>query len=56
MTKADRRPRSPLRARALATVLAAALAGCAASATDGSGSSLPGGIDYHSGPYRMQNG
>lgn len=40
---------------AAAALLAAALAGCAAS-TEGSGSSMPGGIDYHSGPYRMQNG
>ncbi len=41
---------------AAAALLAAALAGCAGAATEGSGSSMPGGIDYHSGPYRMQNG
>ncbi len=42
---------------AAAALLAAALAGCAGTAsTEGSGSSMPGGIDYHSGPYRMQNG
>jgi hypothetical protein len=50
-------------ALALAAFIAATAAGCAqsppANAPPGSGTSVPdptGGIDYHSGPYRMLNG
>jgi predicted small secreted protein len=58
-TEFTRRMRRPRGALALAVLLATLLAGCAQNALDtapGSGSSAPGQIDYHSGPYRMQNG
>ncbi|HWG80646.1 MAG TPA: hypothetical protein VN681_12770 [Stellaceae bacterium] len=58
-TDLTRRTRRSGAAIALALLLAALVSGCAQNALDpapGSGSSMPGGIDYHSGPYRMQNG
>ena len=43
-------------AAGLALLLAAMLAACAPETPPYSGSSTPAQIDYHSGPYRMQNG
>jgi hypothetical protein len=54
--------RQPFGAIALAILLAAAVAGCAAApgtldnATLGSGSSVPNQIDYHGFPYNIQAG
>ncbi len=43
-------------AAGLALLLATLIAACAPETPPYSGSSTPPQIDYHSGPYRMQNG